>query len=304
MDRYAAAALTIIDGDLSIPLRPLNPTAGDPIACRRWDLGAPEVRITSTPRPGADGTTEGGGYFGARTVTLELLIRGDRADTPNGHDPYWYVQQLAGMCHPQRSPQLKLQRADESSGGAAWYLALRGNPWALEYDRASAAMLTMTLTFTAPLGFLESDDHIVNSAGTGINATDWHFPAKFPKTFGPATNNPFLTANVAGTAPISPVLYVTGPVTNPRLRDDGNRVFGFNNLTLADGETVRIDMGAGTVLKADPSTTVTNPASDVFYTVDFATSSFWAWQPGIHKVALLSSTGTFAVQWRDRHLMI
>jgi hypothetical protein len=304
MDRFAAASLTLIDGDLSIPIRPPIATAGDPIACRSWDLGAPDVRITSNPRPGADGTTEGGGYFGSRTVTMELLIRGDGAAVAGGHSPYWYVQQLAGMCHPQRSPQLRITRAAESSDGTAWYLRLRGNPWSLQYQRTSVAMLDMTLTFTAPSGYLESEEHTVVSGGTGINATDWHFPSGFPHSFGNATNNPFLTANVAGSAPVNPVLFITGPVVNPKVRDDAGRYFIFNGLTLAAGETVRIDMGDGSVLKADPGTSPTSPAADVFGAVDFTLSTFWQWQPGLHKVALLSSTGTFALQWRDRHLMI
>ncbi len=305
MQRFAPASLTLIDGDLAIAIRPPVATAGDPIACRTWDLGAPEVRTTSTPIPGADGTIQGGGYFGARTVTMELFIRGDDAGNPNGHDPYWYAAQLAAMCHPQRSPQLKVVRADESSQGRAWYLGLRGNPWSLPYSRASASGLDMTLTFTAPDGYFLSDEHTLSSASTGgVNPTDWHFPAAFPKGFGPASNNPFLTIDVTGGAPVNPVLFITGPITNPKIRDERGQYFAFSNFSLSSGETVRIDMGDGSVLKANTGTELGANLSDVFGAVDFTLSTFWQWQPGTHRVALLSSTGTFAVQWRDRRLAI
>lgn len=305
MDRFAAAALTLVDGDVEIPIRPVPATAGNPIACRSWDIGAPDIRITSTPRAGADGVDEGGGYLGARTVILDLLIRGDGAGVTAGHDPYWYVEKLAAMCHPSRRPQLKITRASETAGGTSWYLGLRGNPWTLTYERVSAAMLTMQLTFTAPLGMLESELHTIASrTANPADATDWHFPAAFPHGFGAATGNPFLTANVAGSAPVNPIVYLTGPMTDPQVRDDKGNKFRFTGLALAAGETVQINMGAGTVLKADPETGETNPATDAFAYVDFAVSTFWQWQPGPHKVALLSSGGSFALQWRDRQLTI
>lgn len=305
MDRYAPAALTLIDGGVTIPIRPENPTAGDPVFCTSWDLGAPEVRINSTPRPGADGVDEGSGYLGASTVTLELLIRGDGTDNAAGHDPYWYTNQLAAMCHPNRRPVLAVTRRDETSGGKTWYLSLRGNPWALPFDRSSAARLAMTLTFTAPLGLFESDLRTVYSpTANTVAATDWHFPAAFPHGFGPTSGAPKAVCAVGGTSSINPILYINGPVTNPGIRDELGQKFSFDNLKLLDGQTVRIDMGAGSVLIANPETGFSETAADVFHTVDFETSTFWVWPPGTHTVSMINDTGSFAVQWRDRQLTI
>lgn len=305
MNRAAVASLTLVDGALAIPIRPQVATADDPIACRQWDLGAPEVRVTSTTRASMDGTDEGAGYFGSRTVTLDLIIRGDRAGIPGGHDPYWYADQLAGMCHPSRRPVLKITRNSEASAGTDWFLTLRGNPWSLAYERASAARLEMTLTFTAPTGYLESELHELSTRTSNTNAaTDWHFPMPFPHGFGQADGSPILTVNVVGSGITSPVFYIAGPVTDPLLTDNlGNR-FEFSGLKLLSGETVQIDMGAGTVLKTSPATGVTSPADNVFHTVDFAKSTFWQWYPGVHLVALRSSSGSLAVQWRDRKLTI
>lgn len=305
MDRYSPAALELIDGDIKIPVRPLIATAADPIACTSWDLGAPEVRITSTPRPGADGVDEGGGYLGSRTVTLELLIRGDGAAVAGGHDPYWYADQLTAMCHPSRRPVLAITRNSETSRGVTWYLGLRGNPWSMTIDRASAARLAMTLSFTAPAGLLESDLHqVVSPTGNDIASTDWRFPAHFPKGFGLTSADPTVTCTISGTGPVAPTLYINGPITNPRIRDDLGNVFAFTGLTLVTGQTVRIDMAAGTVLVADPETGWNNTSADVWHTVDFEDSTFWQWPTGTRKVALLSETGSFSITWRDRQLSI
>lgn len=305
MDRFAPAALTLIDGAVTIPIRPLIATAADPIACTSWDLGAPDVRITSTPRPGADGVDEGGGFLGSRTVTIELLIRGDGAGTTGGHDPYWYADQLAAMCHPSRRPVLAITRNSETSRGVTWYLGLRGNPWSLPIDRASAARLAMTLTFTAPAGMFESDLHQATSpTGNTIASTDWRFPATFPKGFGLTTGDLEVTCTIGGSGPVQPTVYINGPAVNPRISDDLGNIFAFTGLTLTSGQTVRIDMAAGTVLVADPETGWTSTSADVFHTVDFEDSTFWQWPVGTRKVALLSDTGSFAVTWRDRQLSI
>lgn len=302
MDRFAAAALTLIDGDLSLKVRPVPATAGDPIACRSWDLGAPDVRITSTPRPGADGVDEGGGYLGSRTVTLDLLIRGDGRGRPDGHDPYWYAEKLMAMCHPARRPVLKLERHSESHTGPA-YLGLRGDPWSLTFERASAAMLTLQLSFTAPGGLLESELWTVTS-GTAevVERTDWHFPAPFPKGFGPTSAGTNTLIKVAGSSPVNPILYISGPSSNPALQDDGGQQFRFSGLNLVAGQTVQINMGTGSVLVADPETGWTDTAADVIHTVDFERSTFWQWAPGTHTVAMTNGTGSYAVQWRDKFL--
>lgn len=304
MDRYAAAALTLIDGSVSIPIRPIRATAADPVFCKTWDLGAPEVRITSTPRPSSDGVDEAGGNLGARTVTLELLIRGDGAGVTGGHSPYWYADQLAAMCHPARRPVLQITRDAEPTAGQTWFMGLRGNPWSLTYDRSSAAMLALTLTFTCPSGVLESGLHTVTAAAPNTAAaTDWRFNAAFPHGFGNTTGSPYLNCDVGGSAPVNPILYISGPAKNPRLRDENGQRFEFTGLTLVAGQTVQIDMGAGTALVGDPNVGWTENSADVFGTVNFATSTFWQWQPGTHQVAL-EGDGAVAAQWRDRQLTI
>lgn len=304
MDRYAAAALTLIDGDITIPIRPPKPTAADPVWCTSWDLGAPDVRVTSTPRPSADGVDETAGYLGSRTVTMDLLIRGDGAGAA-GHDAYWYQNRLAGMCHPSKRPVLRIDRQAEDTKNVAWFMGLRGNPWSITYDRPSAARLQMTLNFTCASGVLESDLHTVSSTSANtVPATDWHFPAAFPHGFGAATGAPVLICDIGGSTPVYPLLYISGPAINPRIADDTGQKFEFTGLTLDAGQTVQIDMGAGTVLVADPDTGWLTNSADVFHTVNFDKSSFWTWAPGIHRVNLLTNSGSFAAQWRDRQLTI
>lgn len=305
MDRLARAALTLTDSYATVVVRPPVATSADAVVCRSWDLGAPDIRVTPVARSGADGTDQGAGFLGARQVVLDLVIFGDKANVPDGHGPYWYAEQLAGFTHPLRSPTLQITRPSDDAGGQLWSLALKGSPFSISYGSRAASLLEMQLAFTAPLGLLESATHSVSSAqiSTALG-TDWHFPAAFPHTFGLATGGPTVTATVAGSAPAYPVIYINGPCTNPEVRDSSGNRFVFSGLTLSSGQTVQIDMSAGTVLIADPATGVVNADADIYHTVNFAVSSFWRWLPGKYIVNYIAATGSMVVQWRDRRFTI
>lgn len=305
MDRLARAALTLTDSYATVVVRPPIATSRDAVICRSWDLGAPEVRNTPVARSGADGTDVGAGYLGARSVTLDLVIFGDPDGVTGGHGPYWYAEQLAGFTHPLRSPVLQITRGSDDANGQLWSLALRGTPFSISYGSRAASLLEMQLNFTAPLGLLESPLNSLSSSqiSTAL-ATDWHFPAAFPHTFGLNTGGPSVSAVVTGSAPSYPVIYLNGPATNPEVRDSTGNRFVFSGLTLGSGQTVQIDMQAGTVLLADPTTGVVNVDADIYHTVNFAVSSFWRWLPGTYQVSYIATTGSMVVQWRDRRFTI
>lgn len=305
MNRAARAALTLTDDYATITLRPAVATAADPVMCKQWDLGAPEVRVTSAPRTGADGTDESDGFVGSRTVTFDLVILGDPATKVAGHDPYWYAEQLAAFSHPLRRPTLKISRPSETNIGQTWNLQLRGNPFSVAYGQRAAALLEMQLSFTAPLGLLESD---LKTATTGAPSssptTDWHFPAAFPHTFGVGYASPTTSLTVGGTAPVAPIITISGPCTDPRIRDDAGNQWKFTGLTLLDTQAVQVNMDSGTVLRADAITGTINSDADVFHLVDFGVSTFWRWLPGDHSVSYVADSGSAVVQWRDRQMTI
>lgn len=288
------AALTLTDTYGSLTIRPPSPNVSDPIVCKEWDLGAPEVRVTSTPLTGADGTYDGAGFTGARTVTLDLVIFGDDA-----HSPYWYAERLAGMAHPGRRPTLGIVRPTLDTGGDSWTMELRGSPFAITYGRRAAALLEMQVVFNAPKGYLVSPLRSFTSVPATLAVlTGLSLPFTLPMTLGTGSGtNPGLTFTVAGSAPVAPVVAIYGPVVDPTI-SWGTEQFTFDGLTLGLGEYVVIDMEAGTVRLQG------SPDASVYHLVDFAVSTFWRLPPGTNTVTYLASSGYIQVQFNERRLTI
>lgn len=299
------AQLVLKNGADTIPIRPVPATAGDPVMCRTWDLGAPDVRYVSTPNPGADGVTESAGFLGSRQVTLDLQILGDsNPDYVNTHDAYWYVNKLARMAHPWATPVLEITRGDETTRSEIWRMNLRANPYSLVYGKTSAAMVEIQLSFVCPLGLLEKELSLIPAPPPNIGArTDWVFPATFPKGFGTVGSiYPILTLSVGGDAAIQPRIYLTGPAVNPDMRSGEDR-FRFNNLTLGVGETVKIDMATGDILINRGQSPIPDDMS-AYALVDWTVSTYWTWTPGIHQIIFYSETATATVEYSERRLTI
>lgn len=303
------AELKLINGTTTVTVRPRDANAADPIMCKSWDLGAPDIRRTTVNNAGSDGTTIGAGYLGSRTVTLELQILGGKSrDDGEIHDAYWYAEKLTAMAHPQATPTLAITRNGGTYAGRTFNMALAGQPYTMTMDRVAAAMLSLTMVFLAPTGTLEGPLYSVQSQPAGQSTDAWVFPEHLPDGFGHGPYlNPLMSITVGGSTPISPTIYITGPATNPRLESSDGDVFAFSGLTLAAGETVQIDMGAGTVLIGDAVTGLI-AATDAsrYQQVDFSVSTFWRWDPGVHTVRFLGNGqgGTTTIQWRERQLTI
>lgn len=289
------AELKLTDTYGTITIRPTSASANDPILCREWDLGAPQVRVTSTPRNGGDGDIEGAGYTGSRTVTMELQIFGD--DT---HSPYWYAERLAAMTHPARKPVLSLRRGAPDSGGDTWTMNLRGNPFSISYGKRAAAMLEMQLSFECPDGYLLSPLRQYQSlAASAVTITGWALPLILPLNLGTgAGSNPGIVINLDSAAPVAPVIAIYGPITNPKISLDTGEVFAFKGLTLGSGQFVHIDMNEATVrLNGDVD-------SSVYHLVDWTVSTFWRLQPGVNTITYIASSGRVLVQFYERRMTI
>jgi hypothetical protein len=301
------AELRLVNGTDTIVIRPRSAGGLDPIMCKQWDLGSPEMRYTSVANPGADGVTYSEGFTGSRTVTLDLAILGGRDPiTGLSHDAYWYANKLTQMAHPKALPVLQITRDDEINAGATWSMDLRGSPYSLPYSSRSASLLELQLTFTCPLGLIEGPLLCFTTpAPDDTGDTDLDMPFMLPFTFGlTGAKYPHITMEVGGDSMVTPMVYISGPVTNPDLRmDDGDR-FAFKGLTLPVGQTVQIDMGAGTVRLGDADTGMVTDDMGAYNQVDWAVSSFWQWQPGTHTLLYRNTTGNVTVQYRERRLTI
>jgi hypothetical protein len=309
------AQLTLHNGTEKITIRPRPAAGANPIHCRNWDLGAPEVRYTSVPNPGADGVTESPGFLGARQIILDLQILGDAT---GGHDAYWYAAQLTRMTHPSATPVLEINRIDDNTQGKSWFMQLRGNPYSITYGQRAAALLEMQLTFTCPGGFLESTPYsyaTIDVIADDDLVTEWIFPAAFPKTFGMAgITYPQLNLDIGGDAAVSPVIYISGPCTNPEIVSETPAAlpgaapiiqrFKFTGLTLDTGETVGIDMGSGDIWLGAVDSRMIRDDMSAYNTVDWAVSTYWIWPPGPHTVIYLGNKGIVTVQYQERRFTI
>lgn len=296
-----------IDGPERVIIRPVPAEASNPIHCRQWDLGSPDVRYTAVPNPGADGVLLSPGFLGSRTVTLELQIVGDpNPDGIDRHDAYWWVMLLTRMTHPSANPVLIITRNDEGTGGHAWYMQLRGNPYSITYQRTSAAVLEMQMTFLCPGGFLEG---ALKTVGTSdiegdTPATDWIFDAIFPKGFGLVSGEiyPETSFEIHGDAAVSPVVYINGPCTDPEILSsgpEGEARFAFDGLTIEAGQSVMIDMATGDVRLSSGLDDMS-----VYNYVDWAVSTYWLWQPGIHTLVFQGTSGYVTAQYSEKRFTI
>jgi hypothetical protein len=289
------ASLTLVDEYDTLTIRPEVVTASDPIVCKSWDLGAPEVRSTMAENATADGTLDTSGYTGARTVTMDLQILGDTF-----YSPYAYAERLAAMTHPARRPKLFITRNSPEARGQQWELQLRGNPFSISYGRRAAAMLEMQLSFTAPLGYLLGPLQGYESTwASDTTSTGFGLPTGFPMSTGTAAaDNPYIDLSIGGSAPVHPVIYIYGYSKDPEIRGDTGEVFKFAGLTVPTGQFVEIDMAAGTVRMAAA------PDASVYGLVDWSVSTFWRWQPGPHTLRYIATSGRAAIHFRERRFTI
>lgn len=305
----APARLRLVDGDEVVYVRRTPAGSGDPVICSRWDPGAPEPRVASQERIGVDGAWDSTGYTGARTLVLELVVFGGKDEAGNDRSAYWWAERLAAFTHPSRRPYLYAtrdnddystgRRAQESPPGPVeWRLALRGSPLSVSYERRTAALLEMTLTFVAPDGYFESplDDRVGPPAGASA-AKGLILPTPLPWGFGGSTS-PGLRVPVEGSAPVAPTLYFWGPVTDPWVRTSTGAQFKFTGLSLGSGQFVQVDMEYGHVRLAGSAT------ASVYHRVDWTVSSFWRLNPGVTEIFYLTKGGSVNVQWRNRRFTI
>jgi len=302
------AELILVNGDDSIVIRGMTVSGADAVICKSWDLGAPELRYTTVPNPGADGITYSDGFIGARTVTFDLAILGGPAGGVETHDAYWYVNKLTKMTLPTARPYLKIRRIDEVTGGGEYRMDLRGSPYSLTWTARSATILELQLMFVCPLGLLEGELRAAQSYDVSGDEgyEDWIFPAEFPKGFGmrAGLTYPMLQIHIGGDVAISPVLYFFGPSVNPEVfTNDGER-FRFLGITLAGGEGICVDMGTGNIRFLAASDPPTYTDVQMYNAVDWAVSTFWRWNPGLHTITYPNTQGTIRIEYRERRLTI
>jgi hypothetical protein len=286
------AELRLVDdiyGDTVI-VRPAKPGHLSPVLCKEWSPGSPSAREVVTDLVGADGVSDHSYFTGARTVSMDLQIFGTPLETP-----YSYLERLTAMAHPTRRPWLYITR----DNGEEWRIQLRGNEFTIAYGRMAAAMLEVTMTFTAPTGMFESPQRIATRL---IAATDTGtgqvWPETWPEDFGNMSAGIVpVTANINSSVPVEPTLRIYGPSTSPVASLPTGEKFAFKlGYAIPSAQYAEIDMRAGTVLLNG------DPGNNLFTQVDWTQSTFWRLPQGPMTVNLAGDGGTLEVYWRDRRI--
>ncbi len=286
----APARLRLADSHDDITVRQVPAGSGDPVVCREFDPGAPEIRESVQPRTGGDGTIDASAYTGSRVVTFDLVVFGDQTDSA-----YGYAERLAAMAHPTRRPWLYVQR---EGLGEEWRIGLRGNPFSIAYGRRAAALLELSLTFTAPEGYFESGVRGIDSGAAPATSEGLILPTTFPIVLGGDIGSFNHPLTVGSSVPVAPLLYFYGPAADPRAELATGEVFSTAGLGLDSGQFLQVDMAAGTVLLNG------DRGSSVYHLVDWSESSFWRLHPGTNYVSYGTSQGRMYLQWRDRRLTV
>lgn len=247
---------------------------------------SPDVRQNVSTLPEQDFAVAGAFYYGARPVTLRGKITNQASAA---------VRNVLVASLQQASRGLRQDTTILS--------APSGMPTMQVTGRVQNLRITGGYVKDFLISFVCADGRIYSQAihqtsGAGQAATSGAgFPLVFPVDFGGGSGATVtVTVTNAGNFDAPPVVRVSGPLTNPTVR---NTTSGYSwyldNVTLASGEYVDVDMLNRTVTK--------NDGSNLYANVRFPNSWWWTLQPGANTVELRSSsvstTAGLTVSYRD-----
>lgn len=246
-----------------------------------WSSG-PDVRLTLADRPQRDGGFDAASFRSVRVITLEgLAIAPDQDTRERAKDRIGSVladgSALAELTVQERTATRRAM-VRLSSGTKI----VDKGPYSFEFS----------LQVTAPDPVRQGVEEHTVSCGLPRPGPGVTFPLAFPLRFGDPVNGSLSLTN-AGTAPAWPLWTVTGPCNQPVIRNDstGQRLaFG---LRLLDGDTLKIDVAARTVILGGASRR----------SALLPRSAWFRLPPGSTAVSFdaLDSTesGTLTATWRD-----
>jgi hypothetical protein len=250
--------MKLVDGSRTLDLSPVNG-----FAVESYDLGFPEVRRVSNPRPQADGELDRTRHHGARAVSLDIAVwREDDRTLQTLVDSLW------AFCRP---------------GSRPWLVLDNGRMVRLAVDQLSAPISNPTLRkvraqWRAPDGRIyavnEKVRHVFPGLGSETGRTyDLSFDREYPFSGGAGS----LRVTNEGTTVTEPVLRIFGPCEAPQVINEtvGARL-SFPGLSIAGGEYVEVDVAERTVR----SNGLAAPEFNRYRDLDFVASSWWGVEPG------------------------
>ena len=249
----------------------------------------PEVQTADQGRLRRHGLLPGDDFTGGRTITVNVVVRGDSSAST-------LTELMAALktALPIGDPEgeLSLQFPGIADGTT---VTVNARP------RRMSAPLDTRWKFSAPevvLEFFATDPRIYGPQQTGsdslpVASGGATFSLTFDLTFGVAGTPSAITATNDGTFSTPPTFTFTGPFTNVSVHhEETDRTLAFE-----------IDVAAGDYLlvNADDRTVLLNGTQNRYYTLETG-SAWFDLLPGDNNLTFstdVNATGTVSVAWRD-----
>jgi hypothetical protein len=246
-----------------------------------WSSG-PDVRLELADRPQRDGTFDAPSFRSARVITLEgTAVAPDEDARERAKD------RIAAVLANGSAPA-ELVVTERTVTRRALVRLSAGT----KVSDTTPVSFDWSLQVTAPDPLRYGADVHELSCGLPRPGRGIAFPLAFPLVFGQSQGGSLALAN-AGTALSRPVWTITGPCTQPVIRNDSTGERLAFSLTLAEGDVLTVDTAARTVFLGEASRrSVLQPRS-----------AWFALPPGSTVVGFEafddSEAGTLTVRWRD-----
>lgn len=284
------------DATDTIWLRPTAPSWNDPIVCKGHSLSSAAPRVVQQARAGRSGVDDLTEFHDEATFQAELIIR----DTL-GATRHQQVDRLRAMLRANNRPYLYMQRDGWSNERRA---QVRGGSVTNPIDRASVSRLETSIQMVLPGGVWEStvqSSDVIRPAQT--SGTGRTYPRSYPWAYTPGNSGATKIITTGGgeygAVSTSLLMRLYGACADPVITNQTTgQVLELDNVTLAAGQYLEIDMGAKTVLFNG------NPTLSFYGRVNFATSDWWELQPGPNALtvgaASLDGSCELSLFWTER----
>lgn len=252
--------------------------------------GIPPLRRGDIPNPRANGSQAGLDFFDERIFTVDLQVFGAGTATPFATILTTVTNAFQMVTDPTMQLPLSLMQPGWASARQITCRPTRGgfpiNP-ELSYSKVK---IPVEFTANDPLLY----DTILQTVSAGLPSptAGARFPITFNTTFGASTGGSMNVTN-SGNYSTAPIITITGPVTNPKITL-GSFFLGVN-LSLANGDSLVIDMGANTItLNGTASRANTIMTGSTWFQIPPGTSSI-----GVQSTDSASVTALFTAAWRS-----
>lgn len=258
----------------------------------KFEIGYPEMRVVSDPRPDMHGTVDYTQFFGASSVSIEFRIWPEWA---NFHTTRRAIMDtLRGLCNPALNPYLY----ENIDGQLERRTKIKCDQNSMPFERPDDVEVQMQ--FRCPDGLWESSDQATYQCGPAVapGVTPGRtYPLNFPRTYPAAAPVGGTLVTQQGNVESYPELIVYGPCTNVRVSNvTQGRFIQLNNVNLSASDYLFISMRNRTIsMNGDIN-------QDLYDKGDWSISEWWSISPGQNQIGFVpdgyADTTKMQVQFR------